>query len=65
MTIRIKNVIRTDQLIVFIFVWKLRAEIREKIHVFEHSRFITREIVFRKNLKVSKLYIIFGGILRL
>ena len=70
MTIRIKKVIRTDQLIVF-FVWKLftRAELRDKINVIEHNRVITRKIMYQlslqKNLQVSKLYIIFGAILRL
>ena len=71
MTIRIKKVIRTDQWIVFIFVWKLfkRVELKDKINVIEHNRVITRKIMFRlslrKNLQVSKLYIIFGAILRL
>ena len=71
MTIRIKKVIRTDQWIVFIFVWKLfkRVELRDKINVIEHSGAITRKIMFRlslpKNLQVSKLYITFGAILRL
>ena len=69
MTIRIKKVIRTDQYIVLIFVWKLfkRAELRDKINVIEHNRVITRKIMLRlslqKNLQVSKLYIIFGAIL--
>ena len=37
MTIRIKKVIRTDQRIVFIFVWKLfkRVELKGKINVIE------------------------------
>ena len=71
MTIRIKKVIRTDQWIVFIFVWKLfkRVELRDKINVIEHNRVITRKIMFQlslwKNLQVSKLQIIFGAILRL
>ena len=71
MTIRIKKVIRTDQWIVFIFVWKLfkRVELKDKINVTEHKRVITRKIMFqlslRKNLQVSKLYFIFGAILRL
>ena len=71
MTIRIKKVIRTDQWIVFIFVWKLfkRVELRDKINVVEHNRVITRKIMFRlslrKNLQVSKLYLIFGAVLRL
>ena len=71
MTIRIKKVIRTDQWIVFIFVWKLfkRVELRDKINVIEHNRVITRKVMFRlssrKNLQVSKLYVIFGAILRL
>ena len=71
MTIRIKKVIRTDQWIVFIFVWKLfkRVELRDKINVIEHNRVITRKVMFRlssrKNLQVSKLYVIFGTILRL
>ena len=60
MTIRIKKVIRTDQWIVFIFVWKLfkRVELKDKINVIEHNRVITRKIMFRlslrKNLQVSK-----------
>ena len=71
MTIRIKKVIRTDQWIVFIFVWKLfkRVELRDKINVTEHNKVITRKIMFRlslqKNLQVSKVYIIFSAILRL
>ena len=71
MTIRIKKVIRTDQWIVFIFVWKLfkRLELRDKINVIEHNRVITRKMIFRlslwKNLQVSKLSLIFGAILRL
>ena len=69
--IRIKKVIRADQWIVFIFVWKLfkRVELRDKINVIEHNRVITRKVMFRlssrKNLQVSKLYVIFGTILRL
>ena len=61
MMTRIKKVIRTDQWIVFIFVWKLfkRVELRDKINVIEHNRVITRKIMFRlslrKNLQVSKL----------
>ena len=45
MTIRIKKVIRTDQWIVFIFVWKLfkRVELRDKINVIERNRVITRK----------------------
>ena len=48
MTIRIKKVIRTDQWIVFIFVWKLfkRVELKEKINVIEHNRVITRKVMF-------------------
>ena len=71
MMIRIKNVIRKDQWIVFTFVWKLfkRVELRGKINVIEHNRVITRKIMFRlslwKRLQVSKLRIIFGAILRL
>ena len=71
MTIRIKKVIRTDQWIVFIFVWKLfkRVELRDKINVIEHNRVIIRKIMLRlslsKNLQVSKLYIISSSILRL
>ena len=74
MTIRIKKVIRTvrtDQYLIFIFVWKLfkRAELNDKINVTEHNRVTTREIMFRlslrKNLQVIKLYVIFGTILRL
>ena len=71
MTIRIKKVIRADQWIVFIFVWKLfkRVELRDKINVIERNRVITRKIMFWlslwKNLQVSKLYIIFGAILQL
>ena len=62
MTVRIKKVVRTDQWIVFIFVWKLVERV-------ERNKVITRKIMFRlslrKNLQVSKLYIIFGAILRL
>ena len=71
MTIKMKKVIKADQWIVFIFVWKLlkRAELRDKINVIEHNRVITKKIIFRlslrKNLQVSKRYIIFGAILRL
>ena len=71
MTIRIKKVIRTDQWIVFIFVWKLfkRLELRDKTNVIEHNWVITRKMIFRlslwKNLQVSKLSLIFGAILRL
>ena len=71
MTIRIKKVIRTDQQIAFIFVWKLftRAQLRNKITVIEHNKVITRKVMFRlsfrKNLQVNKLHIIFGAILRL
>ena len=59
MTIRIKKVIRTDQWTVFIFVWKLfkRVELRDKVNVIEHSRVITRKILFqlslRKNLDLA------------
>ena len=68
MTIRIKKVIRTDQWIVFIFVWKLfkRVELKGKIDVIEHNWVITRKIMFRlslrKKLQASKQYIIFGAI---
>ena len=61
MAIRIKKVIRTNQWIVFNFVWKLfkRVELKDKINVIEHNRVITRKIMFqlslRKNLQVSKL----------
>ena len=71
MMIRIKNVIRKDQWIVFTFVWKLfkRVELRGKINVIEHNSVIRRKIMFRlslwKRLQVSKLRIIFGAILRL
>ena len=71
MAIKIKKVIRTDQSIALIFVWKLfrRAELRDKIDVIERNRVITRKIklrlILRKNLQVSKLYIIFGAILQL
>ena len=71
MTIRIKKVIRIDQWIVCIFVWKLfkRLELRDKINVIWRNRVITRKIMsplrLRKILQVSKLYIIFGTILRL
>ena len=43
--IRIKKVIRTDQWIVFIFVWKLfkRVELSDKINVIERNRVITRK----------------------
>ena len=53
MTIRIKKDIRTDQRIVFIFVWKLfkGVELRDKINVIEHSRVITRKIMFRLSLR--------------
>ena len=39
MMIRIKKVIRTDQWIVSIFVWKLfkRVELRDKTNVIEHN----------------------------
>ena len=47
----------------------MRVELRDEINVIEHNRVITRKIMFRlslrKNLQVSKLYIIFGAILRL
>ena len=55
---------------VFIFVWKFfkRTELREKINAIEQNRVIQRKIMFglsvRKNLLVSKLYIIFGGTLQ-
>ena len=71
MMIRIKKVIRTDQWIVSIFVWKLfkRLELRDKTNVIEHIRVIIRKIMFRlslrKYLQISKMYIIFGAILRL
>ena len=71
MMIRIKKVIRTDQWIVSIFVWKLfkRVELRDKTNVIEHIRVIIRKIMFRlslrKYLQISKMYIIFGTILRL
>ena len=61
MTIRIKKVIRRDQWIVFIFVWKLfkTVELKDKINVIEHNSVITRKIMsrlsLRKNLQVSKL----------
>ena len=46
-----------------------RVELRDKVNVIEHNRAITRKIMFRlslrKNLQVSKLYIIFSAILRL
>ena len=50
--VRIKKVIGTDQWIVFIFVWKRfkRVEFRDKINVIEHTRAITRKIMFRLNL---------------
>ena len=45
-----------------------RTELGDEINVIEHNR-VTRKIMFglslRKNLQVSKLYIIFGAILRL
>ena len=53
MTTRIKKVIRTDQEIVFIFIWKLfkRAKLRDKINVIEHNRVIaTRKIMFQLSL---------------
>ena len=59
MTIRIKKVIRTDQWTVFIFVWKLfkRVELGDKVNVIEHSRVVTRKILFqlslRKNLDLA------------
>ena len=71
MTIRIKKVIKTDQWIVFIFVWKLfkRVQLRDTINVIEHNSVITRKIMFwlslQKKLQVTKLYIIFGSILQL
>ena len=71
MMIRIKKVIRTDQWIVSIFVWKLfkRLELRDKTNVIEHIRVIIRKIMFRlslrKYLQISKMYIIFGTMLRL
>ena len=45
MTIKMKKVIKADQWIVFIFVWKLlkRAELRDKINVIEHNRVITKK----------------------
>ena len=69
---RIKKVIRTNQQIVFVFVWKLfkRAQLKGKINVIENNwvtGVITRQIMFQlslwKNLQVSKLYIIYGAIL--
>ena len=53
MTIRIKKVIRTDQWIVFIFIWKLfkKVELRDKINVAEHNRVIARKITFRLSLR--------------
>ena len=62
MTIRIKKVIRADQWIVFIFVWKLfkRVQLRDKTNIIERNRVITRKIMFRLNLRkklqVSKMY---------
>ena len=72
MTIRMK-IIRTDQWIVFMLVWKLfnfkRVELRDKINVIEHNRVITRKVMFRlslwENLQVSKLQVIFSTILQL
>ena len=65
MTIRIKKVIRTDQLVNFIFVWKLfkRLELKGKINVIEHNRVIARKIMFHlslwKNLLVNcKLFLV-------
>ena len=61
MTIRIKRVIRTDQRIVFISVWKLfkRVELKDTINVIEHNRVIARktmcQLSLQKNLHVSKL----------
>ena len=61
MAIRIKKVIRTDQWIVYNFVWKLykKVELKDTINVIEHNRVITRKIMFwlslRKNLQISKL----------
>ena len=51
MTIRIKKVIKSDQWIVFIFVWKLfkGAGLRDKINVIEHKRVITK----KKNISVK------------
>ena len=48
MTIGIKKAIRTDQWIVFIFVWKLfkRVELTDKINVIEQSRVITKNQYF-------------------
>ena len=53
MMIRIKKVIKTDQLVVFIFVWKLlkRVELRDKINVIEHNRVVTRKLMFRLSLR--------------
>ena len=68
---RIKNIIRTEQQMVFIFLSKLlkRAELREKINAIEHNGVTTRKIMFRlslrKSLHVTKLYNIFGAILGL
>ena len=65
MTIRIKKVIRTDQLVNFIFVWKLfkRLELKGKINVIEHNSVIARKIMFHlslwKNLLVNcKLFLV-------
>ena len=45
-----------------------RVGLRDKINVIEHNWVITRKMFrlnLRKNLQVSKLYIIFGAMLRL
>ena len=65
-----QKVIRKDQQIVFIFVWKLfkRTELREKINVIENPGYYKKNNVsvkFAENLHVSKLYIIFGAVLPL
>ena len=68
---KIKNIIRTDQQMVFIFLSKLlrRAELRDKNNAIEHNRVTTRKIMFRlslrKSLHVTKLRNIFGAILGL
>ena len=50
---RIKNIIRTEQQMVFIFLSKLlkRAELREKINAIEHNGVTTRKIMFRLSLR--------------
>ena len=62
--------IRTDQQIIFVSVWKLfnRTKLSGQINVIQHNKVTTRKIMsrlsLRKNLQVSKLYIIFGAILQ-